>query len=169
MSASDDHRLVALRLHGLVDSDRRWMLSRLADGDRIKLEGYLEELKGFQLDPETMAELEQRISDSTSNASMASKRPASQDLSDHCVEQALAAEPLWLSRLLQPGSSDHRIGSVISAVTPRVRAVAEDAFKRQILTLEQKRKVVDVRPEKFQRTDMNATGILARLRAAWRR
>jgi hypothetical protein len=170
MSASDDHRLVALRLHGLADSDRRWILSRLSDTDRIKLEGYLEELKGFQLDPETMAELEQRIADSTSAAMISGKHSVSQGFSDHCAEQALAAEPLWLSRLLQPESSDHRIGTVTSGVTPRVRAVAEEAFKRQVLSLEQKRKIVDVRPEKLQGpAGVYAKGMFARLRAAWLR
>ncbi len=94
-----DLRRAALTLHGLTDSDRAWMLERIAPAQRRALESLLTELANLGIPPD--AAIVQQAIAASRDGTAPSARAALDALTPEQAASLLAGEPAGLvARLL---------------------------------------------------------------------
>lgn len=129
---SDGYRKAALKLHGMSDADRGWMLQRLPQDERARLNALLRELRDLGIKPD------QRVSDGV--AAEEARQTFLSAIPEHSeVASALdilcAANPGEISAVLS-AEPENMVAAVLAVYpwTWRVRFLADcGAEKRQRL------------------------------------
>lgn len=111
-------RRAALALHALAPADRRWLLSRLDEAQRARVQPLLDELDalGFRIDPADASAL---AAGASSPAAMA---PVARSWRDE-----LPDEPAWIVEALQGGGpplAESTRRALLEAAERRVAAAA---------------------------------------------